>query len=97
MEFDHPPVPSALPTYGPAPCVTQDEVAAAISKMKDYNVVGADDIPSEFWKICGPAGTIWLTGLINQIETASIATSLVNKYHSSHMERKGRYSWLLNI
>lgn len=45
-------------------------MTAAISKMKDSKAVGAGYIPNEFWKICVPAGTIFLTGLIYPLPQA---------------------------
>lgn len=38
---------------GPVPAVTCKEAAAAIMRMKNVKVAGADDISSEFWKSCG--------------------------------------------
>ncbi|KFD45985.1 hypothetical protein M513_13141 [Trichuris suis] len=35
--------------------------------MKNGKAADADDLPSESWKLCGPAGISWLTKLLNQI------------------------------
>jgi len=66
-EFDHPPIPEDQPREGPVPPITRLEVTRALSKMKRGKATGPDDISSEFWKTCGPAGTDWLTRLLNQV------------------------------
>lgn len=66
-EFDHPPIPEEQPHQGPVAPITTSEVTNAIRKMKCGKATGPDDIPSEFWKACGPAGTEWLTRLLNQV------------------------------
>ena len=47
--------------------VTQDEVEAALRRMKEGKAVGPDDIPVEAWKCLEEIGVKFLTNLINTI------------------------------
>ena len=47
--------------------VTQDEVKAALRRMKKGKAVGPDDIPAEAWKCLGEIGAKVLTNLMNAI------------------------------
>lgn len=55
LEFDHSPVPDVPLTHAPVPSFTYKEIATKTSKMMNGRVVGTDDVPSDFWKMCGPA------------------------------------------
>lgn len=44
---------------GPMPLDTYKELTTATLKMMSGKVVGADDTPNEFWRICGPVGRQW--------------------------------------
>ena len=47
--------------------VTQDEVEAALRRMKKGKAVGQDDIPVEAWKYLEEIGVKFLTNLMNTI------------------------------
>ena len=55
--------------------VTQDEVEAALRRMKKGKTVGPDDIPVEAWKCLEEIGVKFLTNLMNTIlETERMRT-----------------------
>ncbi|KFD54743.1 hypothetical protein M513_04443 [Trichuris suis] len=66
-EFDHPSVSNGIELAGPVHEISTEEVKLALTKMKNGKATGADDLPSEFWKLSGPAGISWLTKLLNQV------------------------------
>ena len=47
--------------------VTEEEVKAALKKMKKVKVRVPDDIPVEVWLILGDVGIEWLTKLMNKL------------------------------
>lgn len=55
------------PIYGPVEELSIGEVESAVKKMKRNKAVGPDNIPSEFWKKCGPSGYVFLQILFNKI------------------------------
>ena len=46
---------------------TDDEVRAALRKMKQKKALGPDGIPIEAWKALGPTGVRWLRIFFNQV------------------------------
>ncbi|VDN22894.1 unnamed protein product [Cylicostephanus goldi] len=54
--------PEADPVGGPVPPVTEQDVWFAVTKTKNAEATSPDDIPSEFWKVCGHSGATWLLG-----------------------------------
>jgi hypothetical protein len=66
-EFDHPAIPQEPPVEGPIANITAAEVQLAIAGMKNGKATGPDDIPGEFWKICGQTGATWLAEMFNQM------------------------------
>ncbi|KFD49626.1 hypothetical protein M514_09458 [Trichuris suis] len=60
-EFKHPPIPTGTQVAGTIHEISTEEVKLALTKMKNGKATGADDLPSDFWKFCGPAGVTWLT------------------------------------
>ncbi|EYC11993.1 hypothetical protein Y032_0048g1551 [Ancylostoma ceylanicum] len=49
-EFDHLPIPSAHPVYGPIQKITTEETVAALKQMKSGKATGPDDLAAELWK-----------------------------------------------
>ena len=47
--------------------VKEDEVAAAMKRMKNGKSVGPDDIPAEAWKVMGRTAVEWLTEVFRNI------------------------------
>ena len=47
--------------------VKEEEVAAAMKRMKNGKSVGPDDIPAEAWKLMGRTGVEWLTEVFRYI------------------------------
>lgn len=68
-EFPHPPIPEINVTAGPVPCITVDEVKAAIRSMKNGKAPGPDDLPAEIWKLeeLTNKAITWLTEFFNSI------------------------------
>jgi len=64
-EWDH----SILTTVkeGPADCIRNDEVAAALKKMKKHKVPGLSGLVAEMIQTTGDIGTQWILDLCNGI------------------------------
>ena len=45
----------------------EEEVVAAMKRMKRGKAVGPDDIPTEVWKVMGTAAVEWLTEVFRNI------------------------------
>ena len=72
IENSHPAIMPEDAVEGPVPPITEEEVLRAINRTKHGKATGPDDIPSEFWKNCGPEGASWLSKLFNQVLKAKV-------------------------
>ncbi|EYC10880.1 hypothetical protein Y032_0053g2350 [Ancylostoma ceylanicum] len=66
-EFPHPPMPTVSSVLGPVPLIEEEEVTAALARMKNGKSPGPDNLPSEVWKIAEGAGTRWLSSFFNEM------------------------------
>ncbi|EYC06739.1 hypothetical protein Y032_0074g870 [Ancylostoma ceylanicum] len=69
-EFPHPPMPTVSSVLGPVPLIEEEEVTAALARMKNGKSPGPDNLPSEVWKIAEGAGTLfigWLSSFFNEM------------------------------